>query len=151
MTTLEKILREIENERSEITDYSDLKSKMLARHWNNCIDVVEQIIKKHLSCENRVEITRSSRDNDNWVPVEDGFPKDDGVYDVTVIDGAGKRCLVTWQFLSGKHLSGEQTYVDGKHYWADNYKGDPINKNLSKNVIAWRYRPELYKPDTESK
>lgn len=57
MQNLEKILEEIENERTDIDDYSDLKSRMLARHWNSCIDVVEDIIRKHM--------------NDGWIPVED--------------------------------------------------------------------------------
>lgn len=90
--------------------------------------------------------SKGRKDTDGWIPVENGFPKNDGVYDVTVIDGTGKRCLVTWQFLSGKHISGRQTYVDGKHYWASNYNGDAINEGLSRNVIAWRYRPDPYKP-----
>ena len=64
MQELEKILEEIEDERTDIDDYSDAKGKMLARHWNNCIDVVEDIIREHLSCENAPEIARSSRDTD---------------------------------------------------------------------------------------
>lgn len=90
-----------------------------------------------------------NRKTNGWIPAEYKMPDRDGVYDVTVIDGAGKRCVVTWQFLSGKHLSGLQTYVDGKHYWANNYNGDPINPNLSENVIAWRYRPDPYRKAVE--
>lgn len=57
MQNLEKILEEIENERTDIDDYSDAKSRMLARYWNSCIDVVEDIIRKHM--------------NDGWIPAED--------------------------------------------------------------------------------
>ena len=64
MQELEKILEEIENERTDIDDYSDAKGRMLARHWNSCIDVVEEIIRKHLSLEKDPEITKSSRDNE---------------------------------------------------------------------------------------
>lgn len=28
--------------------------------------------------------------DDDWIPVEDGLPENEGVYDVTVIDGTGK-------------------------------------------------------------
>ena len=66
MKELEKILEEIENERTDIDDYSDAKSRMLVRHWNSCIDVVEDIIRKHM--------------NDGWIPVEERLPEDDGEY-----------------------------------------------------------------------
>lgn len=56
MQELEKILKEIENERTDIDDYSDAKGKMLARYWNDCIDVVEEIVRKHMkSKENKDE------------------------------------------------------------------------------------------------
>ena len=61
MQNLEKILEEIENERTDIDDYSDAKNRMLARHWNSCIDVVEDIIRKHM--------------NDSWIPVEERLPE----------------------------------------------------------------------------
>lgn len=82
-----------------------------------------------------------------WIPVEERLPETEGVYDVTVINGKGESIVVTWQFLAGKHLSGNQTYVDGEHYWASNYTGDPINPYLSKRVIAWAERPEPYRPE----
>ena len=70
MQELEKILEEIEDERTDIDDYSDSKGRMLARHWNNCIDVVEDIIRKYLSRENDPEITRCSRDTDILIAEE---------------------------------------------------------------------------------
>lgn len=94
----------------------------------------ERIIRKHM--------------NDGWIPVKERWPEEAGVYDFTVKNGIGVSVVVTWQFLSGKHLSGMQTLVDGKHYLADNIKGDPINALLIKNVIAWRKRPEPYTETT---
>lgn len=86
--------------------------------------------------------------NDGWIPVEKyGLPKDEGVYDLTIIDGLEEYVSVRWQFLSGTHISGAQHYVDGLHYWADNYRGDPINEFLSERVIAWRKKPEPYRPE----
>lgn len=81
---------------------------------------------------------------EGWVPTKKRLPEKEGVYDVTVINGKNERVVCTWQFLGGKHLSGIQTYVDGMHYWANNYNGDPVNEYLSKNVVAWRKRPEPY-------
>ena len=86
--------------------------------------------------------------NDGWIPVEEyGLPKEEGVYDLTIIDGRGVYDSVRWQFLEGTHLSGHQHYVDGIHYWADNYRGDPINKFLSNRIIAWKKKPDPYRPE----
>lgn len=91
---------------------------------------------------------RGSTKNDGWIPVEEyGLPKEEGVYDVTIIDGRGVYDSVRWQFLEGTHLSGHQYYVDGIHYWADNYRCDPINKFLSNRVIAWKKKPDPYRPE----
>ena len=102
------------------------------------LDDIEKIIHKHM--------------NDGWIPVEKyGLPKDEGVYDLTIIDGRGIYDSVRWQFLEGTHLSGTQHYVDGVHYWADNYQGNPINEFLSERVIAWRKKPEAYRPERSEK
>ena len=86
-----------------------------------------------------------NKDNDGWIPVEKyGLPKEEGIYDLTIINGRGEYVSVRWEFLSGVHLSGQQHYVDGVHYWADNYRGEPINEFLSERVIAWRKKPEPY-------
>ena len=86
--------------------------------------------------------------NDGWLPVEKyGLPKEEGIYDLTIINGRGEYVSVRWEFLSGVHLSGQQHYVDGVHYWADNYQGNPINEFLSESVIAWRKKPEPYCPE----
>lgn len=88
------------------------------------------------------------KDNGGWIPVEEyGLPKEEGVYDLTIIDGRGVYDSVRWQFLEGTHLSGHQHCVDGIHYWADNYRGDPINKFLSNRVIAWKKKPDPYRPE----
>ena len=132
MQELEKILKEIDREVEEYMeiDFSD-------EYNAGIIDMAymaKKIIRKHM--------------NDGWIPVEKyGLPKDEGVYDLTIIDGTEKYVSVRWQFLSGTHLSGTQHYVDGVHYWADNYQGNPINEFLSERVIAWRKKPEPYCPE----
>ena len=103
-------------------------------NFNRDIEYLRDFIRKHM--------------NDVWIPVDKyGLPKDEGVYDLTIIDGLEEYVSVRWQFLSGTHLSGTQHYVDGVHYWADNYRGDPINEFLSERVIAWRKKPEPYRPE----
>ena len=127
MQELEKILEEIE---IKIAGSMGKKREGLLE--------AHDIIRKHM--------------NDGWIPVEKyGLPKDEGVYDLTIIDGRGIYDSVRWQFLEGTHLSGTQHYVDGVHYWADNYQGNPINEFLSERVIAWRKKPEAYRPERSEK
>ena len=130
MQELEKILEEIDKKRVMLQpfDEGDRPTGIIN------VDVVKDIIRKHM--------------NDGWISVEKYvLPKDEGVYDLTIINGLEEYVSVRWQFLSGTHLSGTQHYVDGVHYWADNYRGDPINKFLSERVIAWRKKPEPYCPE----
>lgn len=134
MQELEKILEEIEKLRGQVGSECTSEDHYIKRAWKHCLDRVECIIRKHM--------------NDGWNSVEKyGLPKDEGVYDLTIINGLEEYVSVRWQFLSGTHLSGTQHYVDGVHYWADNYRGDPINEFLSKKVIAWRKKPEPYRPE----
>ena len=129
---LEKILEEIDEtiERYGTNPYIDVKVTDLCYGLN----IAKDIIRRHM--------------NDSWIPVEKyGLPKEEGIYDLTIINGRGEYASVRWEFLSGVHLSGHQHYVDGVHYWADNYRGDPINEFLSERVIAWRKKPEPYCPE----
>ena len=124
MNKLEKILEEIDTHAIEFEIFGT-SDDYISVGW------VKAIIRNHM--------------NDGWIPVEKyGLPKEEGIYDLTIINGRGEYVSVRWEFLSGVHLSGHQHYVDGVHYWADNYRGDPINKFLSKRVIAWRKKPEPY-------
>lgn len=111
--------RELWNDKPREVQDEDIAS------FNRDIEWLREFIRKHM--------------NDGWIPVEKyGLPKEEGIYDLTIINGLEEYVSVRWQFLSGTHLSGTQHYVDGVHYWADNYRGDPINEFLSERVIAWR-------------
>lgn len=127
MQELEKILEEIDAHAIEFEIFGT-SDDYISVGW------VKAIIRKHM--------------NDGWLPVEKyGLPKEEGIYDLTIINGRGEYVSVRWEFLSGVHLSGQQHYVDGVHYWADNYQGNPINELLSERVIAWRKKPEPYRPE----
>ena len=120
--------RELWNDKPREVQDEDIAS------FNRDIEYLKDIIRKHM--------------NDGWLPVEKyGLPKEEGIYDLTIINGRGEYVSVRWEFLSGVHLSGQQHYVDGVHYWADNYRGEPINEFLSERVIAWRKKPEPYLPE----
>ena len=127
MQVLEKILEEIDAHAIEFETFG-ISDDYISVEW------VKEIIRNHM--------------NDGWLPVEKyGLPKEEGIYDLTIINGRGEYVSVRWEFLSGVHLSGQQHYVDGVHYWADNYRGEPINEFLSERVIAWRKKPEPYCPE----
>ena len=142
MQELEKILEEIEQK-------IEKAEKIIVKPAHDKLDEVandtaEAFIEAYKECQ---DIIRQHM-NDDWITVEKyGLPKEEGIYDLTVINGRGEYVSVRWEFLSGVHLSGQQHYVDGVHYWADNYRGDPINKFLSERVIAWRKKPEPYRPE----
>ena len=122
MQELEKILEEIDAHAIEFETFG-ISDDYISVGW------VKAIIRKHM--------------NDGWLPVEKyGLPKEEGIYDLTIINGREEYVSVRWQFLSGT-----QHYVDGVHYWADNYQGNPINEFLSERVIAWRKKPEPYRPE----
>ena len=126
MQELEKILEEIKNEAYNNPEIGRKQCEGMLRAMD--------IIRNHM--------------NDGWIPVNKyGLPKEEGIYDLTIINGRGEYVSVRWEFLSGVHLSGQQHYVDGMHYWADNYRGEPINEFLSERVIAWRKKPEPYRPE----
>ena len=127
MQVLEEILEEIKAHRNFASECGNFN---VASAFELCVE----IIRNHM--------------NDGWIPVEKyGLPKEEGIYDLTIINGRGEYVSVRWEFLSGVHLSGQQHYVDGVHYWAENYRGDPINEFLSERVIAWRKKPEPYRPE----
>lgn len=72
MQELEKILEEIDEtiERYGKNPYIDEKITDLCYGMN----LAKDIIRKHLSRENTQEITRSSRDNDGWITMEERLP-----------------------------------------------------------------------------
>lgn len=146
MQVLEKILEEIERK-------IEKAEKIIVKPAHDKLDEVandtaEAFIEAYKECQDII----SKYMNDGWIPVEKyGLPKEEGIYDLTIINGLEEYVSVRWEFLSGVHLSGQQHYVDGVHYWADNYRGDPINEFLSERVIAWRKKPEPYRPERSEK
>ena len=148
MTVLEKILNEIGY---AVTGTIGKKREGMIE----CMDIIQKHVyeNKCSECSRRkfyqMGYEDGNKDNDGWIPVEKyGLPKEEGIYDLTIINGRGEYVSVRWEFLSGVHLSGHQHYVDGVHYWADNYQGNSINEFLSERVIAWRKKPEPYCPES---
>lgn len=79
---LEGVLEEINKLKSEC-----LSGKYGTGYKSGALDManaIKDIIRKHLSRENDPEITRCSRDNDGWIPVERGLPEVFGKYWATI-------------------------------------------------------------------
>lgn len=118
MQELEKVLEEIEAERADIDDFSSIKDRMLDRHWNNCLDAVADIIKKHMS--------------DDWIPVVRGLPElnEDGLSEDVLVSflDSYNICIAFYDFNE------KRWYVHGS--------GPCIGR-----VVAWRPLPEPYRPE----
>lgn len=75
MQELKKILEEIDQEiEKERTMCEDIEDTPGWRLYEKTMQMAKHIIHKHLSRENDPEITRSSRDNDGWIPADKEFP-----------------------------------------------------------------------------
>ena len=94
---------------------------------DNFYNAVTYIIRKHLSRENGPEITRYSRDNDGWIPVEERLPEEKRAnYEVTFINECGYE----------------------EHGFAQWYDGE---FHVPAVVIAWRNHLEPYRPERSDK
>lgn len=94
-----------------------------------------------LSRENTLEITRSPRDNDGWIPVQDKLPEDDVDVLITYADIDDEIytdiCITTYgyAYLGGNKLDFKE-WRSPFEYFRSNYK-----------VIAWQPLPEPYRPE----
>lgn len=92
------------------------------------IDVYDLFIDcKHLSRENNSEITRSSQDNDGWIPVEERLPENE--HSVLMCGNPGW-IDVGW-FIRG--------------VWRTGFSAAEIRNE----VVAWRPLPDPYRPERE--
>ena len=82
-----------------------------------------------LSRENASEITRSSRDNDGWIPVEERLPEKDGFYIATI---------------DGDIIGEEDPFVGLAEFDRGDWYDDDIDY---KCIIAWRPLPDPYRPE----
>lgn len=151
MTTLEKILQEIEHHSIEFEAFG-VCDDYISVGW------VKDIIKKHLSCEN--ETTRQSRD-DGWIPCSERMPENakiKGVFcpkyqimtDYGVTEGWYNPDQSGWYvlfwFMTGRFLESEIDFKKG-----DVPKVVFIPDDGKVKVIAWRPLPEKYQPNDGEK
>lgn len=135
MTTLEKILQEIDSAINE--NMECIYDKDGVRHF--CLDsefarfIINEIIKKHLSCENHTGTTRQSRDN-VWIPCSERMPE------------TGEHVLVS--FKSSGFLPVVAFLSENRRWFM--LHGAKGFDDVTNAVLAWRPLPEPYKPPVES-
>lgn len=137
MQELEKILEEIRVKSIELKNkhWGDDERHLIGKGVEVMCVQAEKIIRKHLSCENTSKITRYSRDNDGWIPVEERLPEEK------------KPVLVQWEKYD-RFLDITLTYLDVM--WlddAENQVFETINGIPNGKVIAWRHLSEPYRPE----
>ena len=124
MQELEKILEEI-----------DIKIAGSMGKKREGLLEAHDIIRKHLSRENDSEITRSSRDTEGWIPVEERLPEEK------------KSVLVQWEKYD---RSIDETLIYLDVMWLEDEEDvvfETINGIPNGRVIAWRPLPEPYRPE----
>lgn len=146
--------RELEKDLKEIEYLIYVHKERENTHTQSVLERVHEIIEpcakaartlseleKLLSRENGPEITRSSRDNDGWIPVEERLPEKNEYF----VDTSSNK-----EFPNGYYRRLEIAYmtdtVEYIHGYYDGYKWMDEYLDAIKNVVAWRihepYRPE---------
>ena len=128
MNVLEKILEEIKQYTKDVyeCDLDDIVEYQRRNREDKCTYIVQGI-------EEATEFIRSHMDeaeNDNWIPVEERLPNQNGVYNVTrLIDDA---------FIS------DSAYFDGQDTWHNDNRVNHARPYLT-DIVAWQPLPEQYK------
>lgn len=147
MTTIEKILQEIEEmkypidgigcglEDAGITD----RYESAEYGWNEAADMAYDVVKNHLS----------DTENEGWILVEDGLPeernsmfakwKGTDKWSESMFEKISSDVNVTVEYEDGTRRTITAHTLDGK--WA------LPNRVVKQKVIAWRPLPESYNPE----
>lgn len=147
MTTIEKILQEIEEmkypidgigcglEDAGITD----RYESAEYGWNEVADMAYDVVKNHLS----------DTENEGWILVEDGLPeernsmfakwKGTDKWSESMFEKISSDVNVTVEYEDGTRQTITAHTLDGK--WA------LPNRVVKQKVIAWRPLPESYNPE----
>lgn len=137
MEELKKILEEIDQEiEKERTMCEGIEDTPGWRLYEKTMKMAKHIIRKHLSRENAPETTRSSRDNDGWIPVDERLPEVDADIEETIEDDDCPEYVVTIRGAAESTVlkySPDGTWFDDNGYVYD--------------VSAWRPLPEPYYPE----
>lgn len=116
MRTLEKILQEIEKQKSGIIGCGIMPPQFaILAYQDKGLDLAIEIIKKHLS------------DDDGWIPVEEHLPELSNEYDERVY-----------------YVQSENVFYPFLAYWNGTVFIDDED-DVVEDAIAWHYLPRPYK------
>ena len=121
-------MQELEIVREKIQSRYRVVKSDVDLEWNRAIDLCTNIINAHLSRGNTPEFTRSSRDNEGWIPVDERLPEDETMM------------LVTCQTKAGRRSVNRAWYGAGCWHGTGSMSG----------VTAWMPLPEPYSPERSS-
>ena len=130
---LDKILEEIEQIRRKTAENGNFN---VAAAYENSM----KIICKHLSHESTPEITRLSRDNDGWTPVEERLPEVEEETEETIEDDDCPEYIVT--IRDAVETTVLKYSPDGSWFDKNGYVYD---------VIAWMPLPAPYSPERRTR
>lgn len=167
MTTLEKILQEIEDEKEKRLNIyrkenDPVQIAIIKTEYNTFASVID-IIKKHLSCENKT--TRQSRDNGTIRIDDDRLWKI--LYEEACVEGqqaerihnelkeiCGDGWIPCSERMPEKEYDTVLCVTDTNHYFVGVYNREfgfrTGDIDADGNVIAWHPLPEPYKLPVES-
>lgn len=143
MNVLEKVLEEILQYRK---DNNVLAGKQVM--------AIEEIIRSHMddiSREKDTKITRSSRDNDGWIPIEERLPEEHNsmfakfkgtdMWKNAMFEKKSDEVNVTIELEDGTRKTTTSYTLDGK------WKVEKEQQVVKTKVIAWQHLPEPYRPE----
>ena len=127
MNVLEKILEEIDR---EIYKQREICNEVLNtpgyRLYERTMKRAKDIVERHIDDAKDTNVPS----NDDWIPVEERLPNQNGVYNVTrLIDDA---------FIS------DSAYFDGQDTWHNDNRVNHVRPYLT-DIVAWQPLPEPYK------
>ena len=142
--------RELEKTLMEIEHLIDEHERRGNTHTQSVLQIAHEILEpcakaaktlseleELLSREKDPEITRSSRDNDGWTPVEEWLPEEYGEYLVTIVPSAGylwaKRIIANFSDMMG---------IVKKPIFYTGEVGKIDFEDITDMVIAWCPLPE---------
>ena len=164
MNVLEKILEEIERTRKSIIDMSDEEPELVdVEDWFDdgvdqgkliAYEVAKEIIRSHMddiSREKDTKITRSSRDNDGWIPIEERLPEEHNsmfakfkgtdMWKNAMFEKKSDEVNVTIELEDGTRKTTTSCTLDGQ------WKVEKEQQVVKTKVIAWQHLPEPYRPE----
>lgn len=117
-----EVAEELKKQHSELLERPNFDRQIVADCW--------ECAREHEQLASWLEELKERREADRWIPVSEGLPNRNGVYNVTRI-------------IEGTRITGA-CYFDGQNTWHSDICVNHGRPYLN-DIIAWRPIPEPYK------